>query len=308
MLSPGLKLQIRQELIAAQIDAFMENELLAGHTSLGVGGPADFVVIVRSQEELLSLLEIGKTFGVRPFVLGCGTNLLFSSRGYRGLIVKLGGHFTRIAINDSLVAAGAGASLPRVARMASAKSLAGLSFAAGIPGTVGGAIKNNAGAFGREMAQVVQEVEMCSLKGEMRTFSAKDLHFGYRFCRLPMEGIICKAILKLERGEKEDILREMEEYRRIRREKQPVGKRTAGSVFRNPHQGSAARYIEQAGCKGLAIGGARISPQHANFIENFANATSDDIEILIEEVQKKVREIHGLDLDLEMEIVACKKD
>ncbi|GFP20532.1 UDP-N-acetylmuramate dehydrogenase, partial [Candidatus Hakubella thermalkaliphila] len=208
----------------------------------------------------------------------------------------------------SLVAAGAGASLPRLARMASARSLTGLSFAAGIPGTVGGAIKNNAGAFGREMAQVVQEVEICSLKGEMRTFSAKDLHFGYRFCRLPMKGIICKAILKLERGEKEDILREMEEYRRIRREKQPVGRRTAGSVFRNPHQGSAARYIEQAGCKGLDIGVARISPHHAKSIENFANATSDDIEILIEEVQKKVREIHGLDLDLEMEIVACKKD
>lgn len=308
MLSPGLKLQIRQELIAAQIDSFMENEPLAGHTSLGVGGPADFVVTVRSEEELLSLLEIGKTFGLKPFVLGSGTNLLFSSMGYRGLIVKLGGHFTRIAVKNSLVVAGAGASLSRVARMASAKSLAGLSFAVGIPGTVGGAIKNNAGAFGREMAQVLQEVEICSLEGERRTFSVKDLHFGYRFCRLPMDGIICKAILKLERGEKENVLREIEEYRRIRREKQPIEKRTAGSVFRNPPQGSAARYIEQAGCKGLAIGGARISPKHANFIENFANATSDDIEILIEEVRKKARKIHGLDLDLEMEIVVCKKD
>lgn len=291
----GLLADLRKEFPDAQGD-----EPLARHTTWGIGGPADFYVEVTSRDALDRLLAWAVQKQVPLFPIGQGSNLLVGDRGVRGIVVRLRGEFERIDVHpDGTVDAGAGAFLPQIARACAAAGLTGAEPFCGIPGTLGGGLMTNAGTPEGDLGGVVREVIALDGDGRERRLTAKDLRFGYRRSNLTNH-LVLSARLKLRPGNRNDILASVEKQLARRAERQPLGTKNCGSVFKNPPGDHAARLIEAAGLKGARSGDARVSPKHANFIENTGRATAADVRALIARVRADVREKFGVDLELEV--------
>ncbi|MBQ6679212.1 MAG: UDP-N-acetylmuramate dehydrogenase [Lachnospiraceae bacterium] len=270
-------------------------------TTFKTGGPADYFVTPETEESLVRLVRRLKETETPYFVLGRGSNVLVSDAGYRGVVISLRPHFSFLAREGERITAGSGVMLHELAGMAVNAGLSGLEFAAGIPGTVGGAVRMNAGAYDGEMKQVVVSARVLSADGEIRTLSNEELRFRYRGSAVSDEGLtVLSAVFQLTPGDPEKIREKMDELMQRRREKQPLEYGSAGSTFKRPAGHYAGGLIEQCGLKGLRIGDACVSEKHAGFIINLKNATSADICCLIRKVQEEVRKKTGVQLEPEV--------
>lgn len=279
-------------------------EPLAAHTSFRIGGPALLFATPPDAEALRQLLAFCADERLPWLVLGRGTNLLVGDAGYNGLVIHMGKAWSWLRISGQTVEAGAGYPLPALARKAAEAGLAGLEFAAGIPGSTGGAVAMNAGAFGASIAAVVRDVDCVLPSGEACSLTNTEMGFAYRHSRALAEGIIVVGVrLALTPGRPEDIARRMADFQAQRKARQPLTSWSAGSVFRNPPGDAAGRLIEAAGCKGMRRGGALVSPKHANFIVNTGGATAADVATLMAEIQRRVWEAFGVWLEPEIKLV-----
>ena len=283
-----------------------ESEPMSLHTSWKVGGPADYYSLPADESELQEIIRCSKSAGLPLFVFGSGTNLLVRDGGIRGLAVQLGAPFSYIRREGSVLRAGAGTPLTLLAKKAAKEGLRGLGFAAGIPGSLGGALVMNAGAFGSYIGSLLRRVRLVQLDGEAVTLSREEVDFGYRQSSLAGKGIIVEAYLELEQGDPEELLNEVERYLAERRRRHP-SLPSAGSVFRNPPERPAGSLIEEAGGKSLSVGPARVSEKHANFIVNPGGASAGDIEELIGRVQELVLEKFAVELKPEVRIIGEKR-
>jgi UDP-N-acetylmuramate dehydrogenase len=278
-------------------------EPLAEHTSFGVGGPADAFFEPADLADLVILLRSLHDRSAHVTVIGAGTNLLVSDAGVRGAVVRIGEDFSEIRIDGTKVVCGAGALLRAVSARCAQADLSGLEFASGIPGTVGGAVVMNAGAWGGEISDVLESVALVSREGRLRRLKASDLGLGYRLSALSDSGsIVVEAAFSLEPADPADVRSRMEELDRKRSSRQPAG-RTAGCAFKNPPGNYASRLLEEAGAKGLSVGGARVSERHANFVMNSGGATAAEIRELIEKMRSAVEAKFCLRLETEIEFV-----
>ena len=272
---------------------------LAPFTSIRVGGPADWLCPAGSFRAVVAALAWARDAGVPVAVVGRGSNLLVSDEGFRGLALRLVGRLTAISVRGTDLWCGGGASLPRVVLRAAAAGLEGIEFGASIPGTAGGAVAMNAGAHASELRDVLGWAVLCSSKGRRRV-GPEDLDLGYRRSAVRADEVVAAVGFALRQGDRAAIAARLEGYRRHRRATQPQGVRTFGSVFTNPAGDSAGRLLEAAGCKGLAIGGARFSPVHANFIEAARGCRSGDVLRLMEEGRRRVAQEGGPVLEPEV--------
>ncbi|MBO8126015.1 MAG: UDP-N-acetylmuramate dehydrogenase [Firmicutes bacterium] len=277
------------------------NEPMNAHTSFRVGGPADLYIEPTSRAELMACVAFLKQAQVEYRVIGNGTNLLVSDEGFRGAIIRLGPRLANWSREGNRILAEAGIALPVMAKRAANEGLSGLEFTSGIPGTLGGAIHMNAGAWGSTVGELVTKVWILAGEKE-KELEKKDLHFSYRQSNLG-SNIILAAELALTDASQDQIHELMQDYLKRRQESQPLGLPSAGSVFRNPPGQKAARIIDQLGLKGLSIGGAQVSTVHANFIVNTGYATASDIYRLIEEVKSIVYREAGVELKTEIEMI-----
>ena len=279
------------------------DEPLAKHTTLRVGGPADLYVEPASDEALAAVLAYCGERSRPFFVLGRGSNLLVKDGGFRGVVICLAhAHFSRIEVEGECLRCGAGAKLKAVAVEARRNGLTGLEFLEGIPGSVGGALRMNAGAMGREMFAVVESVRIMSFDGKVEERGAGDLAAAYRSCPALKTQIALAAVLRGQPGLREAIEQRMTEYSRKRWQSQPAAP-SAGCMFKNPATIPAGRLIDELGLKGTRAGGAVVSAEHGNFIINDGGATARDILELIEVVRQRVRAERGMELETEVEIV-----
>lgn len=278
------------------------NEPMNKHTSFRVGGPAKVFLTVRTEEILKKVLKALGEKNLSYFVLGNGSNLLVSDSGYDGVIIYLGEEFAGIEVTENYIKAGTAAFLGRVARKALEEELAGLEFAAGIPGSLGGGVVMNAGAYGGELSQVVTKVRAMNPKGEVIILEKDDLMLGYRtsvFKHKPY--IILEVFMELQKGDKKEISGKMEEYTKARVEKQPLEYPSAGSTFKRPEGHFAGKLIMDAGLRGYQVGGAQVSEKHCGFVINKENATATDIKTLMRDVVKEVKK--QFDVELEPEVI-----
>ena len=288
-------------------DRVRQNEILAQHCSFRTGGPADLFIQVVSADELAETIDILAAYGCETFLLGRGTNLLIGDRGFRGAVVTMcppaGGEseLSGVRAEGCLLTAGAGASLNKIAIAARDAGLAGFEFAAGIPGSLGGAVIMNAGAYGGEMKDVVRSVDVLYPGTGIMRLSAQELEFGYRTSRVKHEhAIVLGAELELTPGDIDGISSRIAELARQRREKQPLEFASAGSTFKRPEGYFAGKLIQDAGLKGYRVGEAQVSEKHAGFVINRGGASAAQIRELIEEVQRIVLENSGVQLEREV--------
>ncbi len=282
------------------------NEPMKRHTSFKIGGPADVLVVPNNRKELLEAISLLKRENIPFFILGNGTNLLVSEKGIRGVVIKLSS-LRNVIVEGNRIIAEAGAPLSYIANVALVHELAGFEFASGIPGTLGGAIVMNAGAYGPEMKDVVEKVEVLDGEGNILILSNEEMNFSYRHSIIQeKDWIVLRAWLSLTKGKYEEIKSKMEELNAKRKEKQPLEYPSAGSTFKRPPGYYAGKLIEEAGLKGYSIGGAKVSEKHSGFIINTGNATFYDVLNLIEHIQKVVKEKFGVELVPEIKIVGEK--
>ncbi len=280
------------------------DEPLAKYTSFGIGGPADLLVFPADPDDLREVLRFCALERSPLFPIGNGTDLLVGDEGFRGVVVSLKDGFSTLRAEGDQVICGAGADLSDMLSLTSDLSLSGVEFLAGIPGTVGGAIRRNAGAYGGEVSQFLVSLRGMSREGAVVDLLSDQIKFEYRESRFPQDLIVLEARLRLRRDG--PVRQLIQEHLRRREETQPLSERSAGSVFKNPSGLSAGRLIESAGCKGLKAGGAQVSLKHANFIVNVEGASSEDVLNLISEVQEKVRAETGVELQLEIEVIGVE--
>lgn len=277
------------------------NEPMKKHTTFQVGGNADCLIAIENEEELKSLIRYLNQIEIPYLILGNGSNLLVSDDGFRGIVLKTKGSFSDITVEGELITAQAGALLSQVAKAACEQGLAGFEFAAGIPGTVGGGVVMNAGAYGGEMSQVVQEVEVIDKSGEILVMDNSSMEFGYRRSAIKNYPFVVKQVtFKLQKGDKEQIKAKMDELAAARREKQPLEFPSAGSTFKRPEGYFAGKLIMDAGFRGFTLGGAQVSEKHCGFVINKNNATAKDISDLMKEVADGVYEKFGVQLEPEV--------
>jgi UDP-N-acetylmuramate dehydrogenase len=276
---------------------------LAEFTSFRIGGPADLLLTVENVPELMAAMAAAHRHGVPAFCLGAGTNLLISDRGIRGLVVRLGPQFGAIEINGVEVVGGAAAPFGLLVETAVERGLAGLEFGEGIPGTVGGGLVMNAGAFGGEIAKVVTWVHGVTAAGESRALTRDEVGFAYRRTELPRGFTITRVDFKLVPGDRELLRARVAELRAKRVARQPLGMPNAGSIFKNPPGNFAGRLLEGAGLKGTRVGRAAFSDQHANFIVNLGGARAAEVRTLMEMAASRVREASGILLEPEVKLV-----
>ena len=283
------------------IDVY-EDLSLSGLTTFRIGGPADYVVSPENIDELNQAIRVLRDQGIPYVVLGRGSNVLASDEGFRGAVIRLStDYFQRIRVEGELITAEAGVTLTHLSRTARRNGLTGLEFASGIPGSLGGGLYMNAGAYGGEMKDIVKEVTVVDLFGDQMTLSGEEMEFGTRSSILQKKSwIAVRAVLKLQKGDPQTIEQRMEELTQQRKAKQPIELPSAGSVFKRPQGYFAGALIEQAGLKGYKIGGAEVSEKHAGFIVNRGGATCEDIVSLIRYIQKTVEEKFGVKLEPEI--------
>lgn len=285
-------------------NAILKNVSMKDYTSMRVGGNADLMVQPGSIEDIQKGVSCLRSLNVPFLIMGNGSNLIFSDRGYRGVIIKIGSGISKVEVSDSIITAEAGASLAYVANLALEYSLSGMEFASGIPGTIGGAACMNAGAYDGEMKQVIIETLCIDKHGKYITLRDEEHDFSYRHSRIQDEELIClKVKLQLKKGEKKEIQAKMSDLNTKRREKQPLNFPSAGSIFKRPQDAYAGKLIDDCGLRGYRIGGAQISDKHCGFIINTGNATASDVLSLIKHVQEIVYSKFGKLLDLEVKVI-----
>ncbi|HLH77435.1 MAG TPA: UDP-N-acetylmuramate dehydrogenase [Candidatus Binataceae bacterium] len=277
--------------------------VLAELTSFRIGGPADLLLEVADEDELALAVSAARRCESPLFVLGAGTNLLISDRGIRGLVLRLGPGFGEIAVEGSRVRAGAAVPFGMLVATVVARGLAGLEFGEGIPGSVGGALIMNAGAFGGELARTVAAVEGVDREGRRCRLQPAEIAFGYRHSALPEGFIVARVDFQLEPGDAGALRARVAELKARRARHQPQGLPNAGSVFKNPPGGFAARLLDQCGLKGQRVGAAAFSEQHANFIVNLGGARAAHVRALIELARRRVEDQTGVRLEPELRMV-----
>jgi len=280
-----------------------QEEELRKHTSLKIGGPADIFLIPASGNDLITLLKSLTKEDIPYFILGRGSNLLISDRGVRGIVIQVGRGLTGFNFRDDCLMAEAGVTLSRLAQSAAERGISGLEFAAGIPGTIGGAVVMNAGSRGGDISQVVSRVRIFKPGSGIKDWTGKDCQFEYRSSRFRGSGeIILEVELRLEPGSLPVIKERMDRIMARRKQTLPLEYPSAGSIFKNPPGDYAGHLIEATGLRGEIVGGAQISKKHANIIVNRSAAHCRDVKQLISLARRKVREKFSIDLDLELEI------
>ena len=282
-------------------DRIMRDEPMYRHTTFRVGGPADLFVMPQTKEEVRDILSVCKGNGIPCSVIGNGSNLLVSDKGYRGVIVQLYKNMSGISVKGEQITAQAGALLSRIAARALEERLTGFEFAAGIPGTLGGACMMNAGAYGGEMKDILKEVLALTPEGGFCTLYDHELDMGYRSSVISKRGyIVLEAVIKLQEGEEQAIRERMEELKQKRVSKQPLEYPSAGSTFKRPEGYFAGKLIEDTGLRGFSVGGAQVSEKHCGFVINKGDATAADIAKLMCEVSARVQEKFGVVLEPEV--------
>ena len=285
-------------------DRVLEAEPMSKHTTFRIGGPADLFVAPENTDEIKKLIAICKEEEVPYFILGNGSNLLVSDKGYRGVIIQLYRSFGQITLMENEIHAQAGALLSGIAAMAREASLTGFEFAGGIPGTLGGAVVMNAGAYGGEMKDVLKEVTVLTPEGEIVTLQADELQMGYRTSVVKEAGyIVLEAVISLKEGNPEEIKNRMQELAAMRSSKQPLSYPSAGSTFKRPEGYFAGKLIMDSGLRGYHVGGAQVSEKHCGFVINAGNATAKDVTTLMADVQRIVMEKFGVKLEPEVKLL-----
>ena len=282
----------------------MNDVSMKKYTSFKIGGNAEFMCIVKNSMELSLLVKFLKSCNIKPFILGNGSNLIVRDSGIKGVVIKLEGDFEKITSYGSKITAGAGATLNSLCRYALNNSLTGLEFAFGIPGTVGGAVYMNAGAYGGQMSDVTVKVNHIRSDGSLGFYESDELDFGYRHSVYSDKDMIITSVeMELKKGEAEVISEAMNDFWQRRKDKQPLNFPSAGSVFKRPEGYFAGALIEQSGLKGYSVGGAQVSEKHAGFIINKDNATCDDVLSLVQHCQNTVKEKFGVELECEIKLI-----
>ena len=286
---------------AVPADRVLINEPMKKHTTFRIGGPADYFVIPVSWEEAELVISICKEFQTPYYIIGNGSNLLVSDQGYRGVIIQLYKEMSQVEVEGNVIRAQAGASLARIAGAALEAGLTGFEFAAGIPGTLGGACVMNAGAYGGEMKDILQKVTVLTPDGTVQTLSVEELELSYRHSIIPEKGyLVISAVLKLQPGNADEIQSIMDDLKEKRVSKQPLEYPSAGSTFKRPEGYFAGKLIQDAGLRGFRVGGAQVSEKHCGFIINRDQATSTDICQLMQQVSEIVYEKFGVRLEPEV--------
>ena len=280
------------------------DEPMSRHTSFRIGGPAALMALPGSMEQAQASVKTARALDIEPFFLGNGSNLLVADEGYPGFILKLGGEFDEIRASGGGLEAGAAVLLSRLSKRALELGLTGLEFAGGIPGSVGGAVTMNAGAYGGEMAQALEEVDFLDEAGKIRTLPVSECGLGYRKSIFSgRKCLILGARFRLEQGDPAVIRARMDELAAKRREKQPLEHPSAGSMFKRPPGHFAAALIDQCGLKGLAVGGAQVSEKHAGFVVNRGDAACADVLELVRQVREQVLRQTGVELEMEVKVL-----
>ena len=276
-------------------------EPMAKHTSFRIGGPADLLAQPADEAELAALLKVASEHAVSVTIIGNGSNLLVRDKGIRGLVIKLGNLFSGVEVCGNTLTFGCGVSLAMASKKAASLSLSGLEFAVGIPGTIGGAVYMNAGAYDGEMAKVVTKVRVMDEQGKTSELAARELDFAYRHTALQNSGrIVTSVTVSLVPGDADAIAAKMADFSQRRISKQPLELPSAGSMFKRPPGYFAGTLIDQTGLKGYTVGGAQVSTKHAGFVVNIGGATASDVLQLISDVQSKVFAAHGVHLEPEV--------
>jgi len=282
----------------------LRNVILKNCTSIKIGGAAAYFCIPKDTADLKSALEFAREKKIPFTIIGMGTNLLAFDRGFNGLVIKVAGGMSQIKIERNRITVGAGLYLPKLLNLVMRKSLGGLEFLAGIPGTVGGAVVMNAGAWGSEIAKYVIRVRAMDYAGKEKIINHKKMGFGYRKSIFQNANLILSEVeLKLGKRRKKEIKQLIASYLEKRKSSQPLGIPNAGSVFKNPKGKYAGQLIEAAGAKGMRIGDAQVSTKHANFIVNLGEASARDVIKLMTRVQKVVKEKHKIQLEPELKVM-----
>lgn len=296
-----IKQKFCQELGEEQV---LFEEPMKRHTTFRIGGPAEVFVMPRTIEEIQKTLEICRREKLSYFILGNGSNLLVSDQGYKGVIIQMDRNMEQITVEGTEIRAAAGALLSSIAVAARRASLAGFEFAGGIPGTLGGAVVMNAGAYGGEMKDVLKEVTVMTEQGEIMTIPAEKLEMGYRTSLVKKAGyLVLEAVISLKAGDVEEIKAIMKDLTEKRVSKQPLEYPSAGSTFKRPEGYFAGKLIMDAGLRGYQVGGAQVSEKHCGFVINKGNATAADVCGLMKDVQEKVQEQFGVTLEPEVKFL-----
>ncbi|MDF2964162.1 MAG: UDP-N-acetylenolpyruvoylglucosamine reductase [Paenibacillus sp.] len=296
--------QVITQLQSGAFGEFYLNEPLAPHTTWKIGGPADVLLVPQTKEQLIGVVKLLHQNQIPWTVLGRGSNMLVADKGIRGAVIKLGSALETLRFEGDVVYAGGAYSFIKLSVMAGKEGLTGLEFAGGIPGTVGGAVYMNAGAHGSDVSRILIRAEVLLPTGDLVTMQQADFEYAYRHSLLQQQsGIVTEAVFQLQCGDRKEIAGAMASYKDRRLRTQPLQLACAGSVFRNPEGHFAAKLIEEAGLKGLKVGGAEVSPLHANFIVNTGQATAHDVLTLIEQVQRTVFSTYGVKLVPEVLVV-----
>lgn len=281
--------------------SFTENEPMREHTTFRIGGPADYFITVNNTHELINVISTCKEHEIKYMLIGNGSNLLIRDEGLRLAVIKLGGAFKEISHEGDVIRCGAGVTLSKLCSYALQNSLSGLEFAFGIPGTVGGAVFMNAGAYGGEIKDVLLTSTHLTESGTVETVKADCLNLDYRYSSYKDSGnIILFAEFKLTAGDKTEIKAKMDDFMNRRVTKQPLDFPSAGSVFKRPEGAFAGALIENCGLKGFSVGGAQVSEKHSGFIINTGNATCEDVLNLVSVIQDKVKAETGFSLEREI--------
>ena len=300
--------KILQEKIAK--NRILKNEPMYKHTSFKIGGNAEYFIKIQSLEELKFVLELAKDKNIPIQIVGNGTNLLVRDGGIDGFVIKLELNDFKIKKmkDEILIIADSGLSLATLSVIALKEELSGLEFLSGIPGTIGGAIKMNAGAYGGEMKDIVVKTKYMTLDGKIKTIDLKEHKFAYRKSIFSeMDGIILETTIRAKRGNKKEIQEKIKEYADSRKEKQPLEYPNAGSTFKRKDNIITAKLIDEAGLKGFSIGDAEVSTKHAGFVVNKGKATAEDVLELVEYIKKEVKEKFNVEIELEILVIGKEK-
>lgn len=281
----------------------LKDEPMSRHTTFRIGGPADYFVCP-DREQIAEVLAVAKKCGMAITVIGNGSNLLVGDKGIRGLVVEIGSAMNQIMVDKNHITAGAGALLSQVAAKAAAAELGGMEFAAGIPGSVGGAVTMNAGAYGGEMKDILRTVTVLTPEGELKTLDVSEMDLSYRHSCVPeQQYIVLEAEIELGYKPEEEIRAQMEELRNKRIEKQPLEYPSAGSTFKRPEGYFAGKLIMDAGLRGYRVGDAQVSEKHCGFVINRKNASAQEVRQLMQDVQDKVKAQFGVMLETEVKML-----
>ncbi|MGE6538260.1 UDP-N-acetylmuramate dehydrogenase [Bacillus luti] len=297
--------QLVNELIKANVGRVLVNEPLARYTTMKIGGPADILIVPKHVTSIEKTLQLVKQYKTKWTVIGRGSNLLVSDKGIEGVVIRLGEGLDHLEVENHRVRVGGGYPLIKLSTLLSRQGLAGLEFASGIPGSVGGAVYMNAGAHKSDISNVLSKALILFENGTIEWLMNREMEFSYRTSVLQTKrpGIVLEAEFHLQVGEREEIVRSMQKNKDYRRETQPWNHPCAGSVFRNPLPDFAGNLVEKAGLRGYRIGGAQISEMHGNFIVNTGGASAQDVLSLIALIKHTIKEKFGIDMHTEVEII-----